>query len=373
MMGSLLLTCVHYSAFSTQIPNGRLTRPDSSGLLVRASRLNHLQLLCISALLVALVFGKRQFAQANVGGGDFDQLIFLNVLKRLLERHLARGLEDDVLIAAGGAHVGELLGLGGVDDDVVLAAMLAADLAFVAGFAVLDEEDAAVLERVERIAVDGAGHVADHRSVGAAADLAAHVFDEDAQVQQAATADFEGVLAIGLFDLEGDVALEFLPEALAQIAAGNVLAFLADEGRVVDAKHHGERRRLDLLGLEGLGIEGIADRVADIDGFEADQGDDVAGVGFFDIGAAEAFEGLKLLELALNLGAIAANDRDLLTGLHAAVIDAADADAADVVVVLDRVDLDLEALVGIAVGRGNVLEQRLEDRDDVFAFFLEGP
>src|SRR5258706_9602453 len=323
MMGSLLLTCVHYSAFSTQIPNGRLTRPDSSGLLVRASRLNHLQLLCISALLVALVFGKRQFAQANVGGGDFDQLIFLNVLKRLLERHLARGLEDDVLIAAGGAHVGELLGLGGVDDDVVLAAMLAADLAFVAGFAVLDEEDAAVLERVERIAVDGAGHVADHRSVGAAADLAAHgrvfvevmmhdggalrgreragaeadesargdgefqvdlagavvhadeltaavtdelhyaaqvflgdvddevfdgfergaivafsqdhvrladgeliafaahVFDEDAQVQQAATADFEGVLAIGLFDLEGDVALEFLPEALAQIAAGN--------------------------------------------------------------------------------------------------------------------------------------------------------
>ena len=59
--------------------------------------------------------------------------------------------------------------------------------------------------------------------------LAAHVFDEDAQVQQAAAGDFEGVLVGGFLDLEGDVAFQFLEEAFAEVAAGDVFAFLADE------------------------------------------------------------------------------------------------------------------------------------------------
>ena len=44
-------------------------------------------------------------------------------------------------------------------------------------------------------------------------------------------------------------------QPLAEVAAGDVLALLAGERRVVDAEHHGQRRRLDLLGLQRLRVE----------------------------------------------------------------------------------------------------------------------
>src|SRR5437868_6168567 len=71
--------------------------------------LDRLDLLAALAGLLALGLREKLLAQANAARRCFDQLVFLDVLQRLLERHLARRLEDDVLIAAGRAHIGELL------------------------------------------------------------------------------------------------------------------------------------------------------------------------------------------------------------------------------------------------------------------------
>ena len=78
-------------------------------------------------------------------------------------------------------------------------------------------------------------------------------------------------------------------------------------------------------------------------------------------------------DLGLDLCAVAADDGDLLAGADAAVEDSPDADAADVVVVENAADLDLQGFVGIAVGSGNVFQQGLEDGSDVGALFLQVP
>jgi hypothetical protein len=136
-----------------------------------------------------------------------------------------------------------------------------------------------ILDWLEDLAVGGfAGddvRLADRKLVA----FAAHVFDEDAQVEQSAAGDFEGVFVAGFFDAQGDVGFEFLEEALADVSAGDVFAIAAGEGGVVDAEHHGERGGLDFLGFEGDGNDGIADGVADFDGLEAYERDDIAGGG----------------------------------------------------------------------------------------------
>ena len=60
--------------------------------------------------------------------------------------------------------------------------------------------------------------------------LSPHVLDENAKVQQAATGNLERVFLAGLFNLQSDIAFQFLEQPFTQIAAGDVLAFLADEG-----------------------------------------------------------------------------------------------------------------------------------------------
>src|SRR4030095_15434644 len=121
------------------------------------------------------------------------------------------------------------------------------------------------------------------------------------------------------------------------------------------------------------GIERIADGVGDIDPLHADERNDVAGLGALDVLLSEAVEDLHLRDLALHLRSIALGDDDLLPGLDGAVVDASDADAADVVVVLNAADADLEGFFLVAVRRGNVLEQGLEDGRDVLARLFELP
>ncbi len=68
-----------------------------------------------SRLALAFGFGEEAFAQADGVGGDFDEFVFGDVFQRDFECEFARGLQEDVLIAAGGAHVGKFLFAADVD------------------------------------------------------------------------------------------------------------------------------------------------------------------------------------------------------------------------------------------------------------------
>src|SRR5439155_18071971 len=105
----------------------------------------------------------------------------------------------------------------------------------------------------------------------------------------------------------------------------------------------------DLGGFQWLGIGYVADAVGNIDTFQPDERDDIARRSALGVVAAQAVEDLKLLHLGLGGGAVALDDGHLLAGLDRPVVDSSDADPADVVVVEDGADLDLQALIRIAM------------------------
>ena len=77
--------------------------------------------------------------------------------------------------------------------------------------------------------------------------FAAHVFDQHAHLQFAATGNFKSVAAGGVADLDGDVDLGLFHQTFADHAGLHLGAFLAGERRVVDAKGHRNRRRINRL------------------------------------------------------------------------------------------------------------------------------
>ena len=70
-------------------------------------------------------------------------------------------------------------------------------------------------------------------------------------------------------------------------------------GRVVDEEGHGHGRRIDRLRLQRLGDVERAERVGDVDLFQAGDGDDVAGIRLVDRLTLDAAEGEDLGDAAL--------------------------------------------------------------------------
>ena len=89
--------------------------------------------------------------------------------------------------------------------------------------------------------------------------FAAHVFEQDGQVQFAAARDHEDVGVGGEFDTcSATLLMQFALQALAHLAAGDELAFAAGERRGVDLEIHGQRRLVDFQQRQRLGLSRVA-------------------------------------------------------------------------------------------------------------------
>ena len=163
---------------------------------------------------------------------------------------------------------------------------------------------------------------------------------------------------------EGDVGAQLLFEALADLAAGDVFAFAAGKGAVVDAEGHVQRGLVDADGLEGFRASRRRRGVADIDRLKADDGADVAGGDGVDLLAAEAFERVELDD-ALARGAVVAEDHDGLALVDGAGEDLADADTADVVGLVEGGDEHLERRLRANGRRRDVLDDGVEDGGEI--------
>src|SRR6185312_5898773 len=175
--------------------------------------------------------------------------------------------------------------------------------------------------------------------------LAAHVLDENGQMQLTAAGDSHDIGLVRVLDAQGDVALQFPLQALAQLAAGHVLAFAAREWRGVDLEIHGQCRLVDADRRQAFGRFRITHRHTDVHLFDTGDRDDVAGRGLLDRGARQAGERQYLPDLGKTaiLGTVAQGN--LLSRADGAAPDPADADAADIRVVVERGDLQLQRLV----------------------------
>ena len=71
--------------------------------------------------------------------------------------------------------------------------------------------------------------------------FAAHGFDQDGQMQNAATIDQIGVRGIRILHPQGQVLLGLFVEAISQVPGGHHFAFLPEERGIVDGEHHTQR------------------------------------------------------------------------------------------------------------------------------------
>jgi hypothetical protein len=174
--------------------------------------------------------------------------------------------------------------------------------------------------------------------------FAAHRFEQDRQVQFAASGNQEAVGVRSLLDAQRHVGQQLLAQALADLAAGDELAFGAGVRRVVDHEGHVQRRLVDAQHRQRFGFLGVGDRAADREIFDAGHENDIAGDRFVEGNSFEAAKtehladlgGLRraMFVLALGIG-LAVHHDHLLCRFQAAALQAADPDAPDITRVVE--------------------------------------
>ena len=105
----------------------------------------------LSAGLLTLVVIQDGLAHAHRLGSNLDQLVLLDVFQTLLKTHDDLGDDASLFVCTRSTHVGELLGLADVDDEVVVVNMLTYNLTHIDILAWIDEELTTVLQFVDGV------------------------------------------------------------------------------------------------------------------------------------------------------------------------------------------------------------------------------
>ena len=189
-----------------------------------------------------------------------------------------------------------------------------------------------------------------------------------------AAANAECVGGVGFVYAQGYVLEQLTEQTLTQVAGGNKLALLAGERRVVDHKGHLNGRLGNLNERQSLNVLGVAQGLTDGYALDAGEANDLACLCLLDRLTAQLLDGVQGNQLrVVRLGvAVVVADGNLLTYLHRAALDTADADTANVLVVVNRRNEHLGRAFGINMRRRNVLEDLLEQRGQVLALHVRG-
>ena len=191
----------------------------------------------------------------------------------------------------------------------------------------------------------------------------------------AAAHDAEGIVRGGILDLQGDILQQLAHQAVTDLAGGDILALLAGERGIVDREGHLDRGVVDLDEGQGLHLAGVADRVADGNIGQTREGDNITGLGALDRLTAVGLEVEQLGDAAahMHIGVVPVADLDGAADLDDAVLHAADAHAADKVVVVNAGDQHLQRLLRLALRRLDILQDGIEQGHQVLAGFGIGP
>ena len=160
--------------------------------------------------------------------------------------------------------------------------------------------------------------------------FAAHLLDEDGEVELASSGDLEAHAFAEWLDLEGDVGHDFAGESLGEVPGGDEGALTAREGRVVGDEVHGDGGRVDLGGGERDGVFGVGIGAADGDVVHAGDGDDVAADGVVAGDLLVDLEAEDLGDAGGLHGAVAHDDGDFLVDVELSAGDFADAEASEI-------------------------------------------
>ena len=148
------------------------------------------------------------------------------------------------------------------------------------------------------------------------------------------------------------------------MARGDVFAVLAEERRVVDREEHRHRGFVDLDGRQRFGVLVVADRVADLEAFDAHQCADLAAGNLLDLLFAQSFEDHQIADAGLlHRHAVALGQRDVLAGAERAARHLAHGDPSHVGRIFERGDEHLGCPFD-GCGCRNLVDNGVEQRGD---------
>ena len=186
-------------------------------------------------------------------------------------------------------------------------------------------------------------------------------------MQLASAGNLEGVGVLGILHTQGYVGVQLSVQPVADVAGSDVFSFLAGQRTVVDTEVHGDCRLLDLLERDRVRLIHRADGIADVKIVDAGQSDNGTDGGRLYRDLLQAVEFIQLRDADfLFLGTIMMIDQQgILVDPDAAAVDLADADPADIFVVIDGGDQHLERSFRITLRCRDIVEDRLEERGHV--------
>ena len=207
--------------------------------------------------------------------------------------------------------------------------------------------------------------------------LAAHLLDEDGEVQLAAAADLDAVRAAEVLHAERDVDAQLALQPVLDLAQRRGAAVLAGERAVVDEEEHRDGGLFDLERRQGCAGRlhlGRRQRVAEADLVGAGEPGDVAGGDLVDLTVLEATPHPEVrharrrrageLPAGVRIADLEVPGRDalqLVADLEAAGEHAPAADAADVVAPGQRADLHEERRILVDLRRRDTADDGLEE------------
>ena len=189
-------------------------------------------------------------------------------------------------------------------------------------------------------------------------------------MQDAAAGNLDARLVGKLLDAHGHVVLGLGHEALLELACAHNVTVTTDKRRGGCLKDDRQRGRVDFDGLELDGVLGVGVDVADVGAVDAHHSADVAGLDLMALLAAQVVEGEELLDRGRGATAVVLHDEDLVAIVNGAGVDAADADAAHEVGVVDGDALHREGAVGVNVGSRHVVDDHVQQRVHVIVVIV---
>jgi hypothetical protein len=195
--------------------------------------------------------------------------------------------------------------------------------------------------------------------------LAAHLLDEDGELQLAAALHLPCVRRLGGEDAERDVPDELGAQASLDEARRQLVAREPGERRRVDADRHRERRLVDGDHRKRAGVVRVGERLADGHLRHAGHGDELARPCLLGLDAIERLGHVQLGHLRPLDRAVRAAPGDLLAAPDPPLRDAAEREAADVRRRVEVRDERLQRVAFLVRRRGDVLEDEVEERPEV--------
>ena len=195
--------------------------------------------------------------------------------------------------------------------------------------------------------------------------LSAHILYENGKVQLAASGNLEAVGGVGLLHDHADIDLQLLVQSFADMARGYIFTDLARERRLVDHEVHGKRRFFNVNHFHRLWVLRVTDGLSDGDICNAGDDDDIAAFCLLDRHALESSVDKDLIDLTLHDAAVCFCHCHRLTLFDDTLGDAPDAESADVVIIGECRNLQLQRLVVQIRIRLAVLDDSIKERRQI--------